>query len=32
MAEFHKVYIQEIKQETADAVSVVFSIPEEFKS
>jgi len=32
MAEFHKVHIQEIKQETADAVSVVFSIPERFKS
>jgi ring-1,2-phenylacetyl-CoA epoxidase subunit PaaE len=32
MAEFHKVYIQEIKQETADAVSVVFKIPENLKS
>ena len=32
MAEFHKVYIQEIKQETADAVSVVFSIPEDLKA
>ena len=32
MAEFHKVHIQEIKQETADAVSVVFSIPENLKA
>ncbi len=32
MAEFHKVHIQEIKQETADAVSVVFSIPESLKA
>ncbi len=32
MAEFHKVHIQEIKQETADAVSVVFSIPEDLKA
>jgi len=32
MAEFHKVHIQEIKQETADAVSVVFKIPENLKA
>ena len=32
MAEFHKVYIQEIKQETASAVSVVFSIPKNLKA
>ena len=32
MAEFHKVHIQEIKQETADAVSVVFSVPESLKA
>lgn len=32
MAEFHKVNIQEIKQETADAVSVVFKIPENLKA
>jgi ring-1,2-phenylacetyl-CoA epoxidase subunit PaaE len=32
MAEFHKVHIQEIKQETADAVSVVFKIPEHLKT
>jgi ring-1,2-phenylacetyl-CoA epoxidase subunit PaaE len=32
MAEFHKVHIQEIKQETADAVSVVFKIPEHLKA
>ena len=32
MAEFHKVHIQEIKQETADAVSIVFSIPENLKA
>jgi len=32
MAEFHKVNIQEIKQETASAVSVVFSIPENLKA
>ena len=31
MAEFHKVHIQEIKQEAADAVSVVFKIPENIK-
>ncbi|MFK8059650.1 MAG: 2Fe-2S iron-sulfur cluster-binding protein [Polaribacter sp.] len=32
MAEFHKVHIKEIKQETANAVSVVFDIPENLKS
>ncbi|TXD49750.1 ferredoxin--NADP reductase [Polaribacter sp. IC073] len=32
MAEFYKVNIQEIKQETVDAVSVVFKIPENLKS
>ena len=32
MATFHKVNIQEIKQETANAVSVVFDIPENLKS
>lgn len=32
MATFHKVHIQEIKQETANAVSVVFDIPENLKS
>ncbi|WP_435413940.1 FAD-binding oxidoreductase [Polaribacter aestuariivivens] len=32
MATFHKVNIQEIKQETADAVSVVFNIPDNLKS
>lgn len=32
MAEFYKVQIQEIKQETADAVSVVFKIPESLES
>jgi len=32
MAEFYKVQIQEIKQETADAVSVVFKIPEHLKA
>ena len=32
MAEFHKVHIQEIRQETADAVSVVFKIPEHLKA
>ena len=31
MAEFHKVHIQEIRPETADAVSVVFKIPENLK-
>ncbi|WP_439127838.1 2Fe-2S iron-sulfur cluster-binding protein [Polaribacter sp.] len=32
MATFHKVTIQEIKQETANAVSIVFNIPENLKS
>ncbi|HCY97588.1 ferredoxin--NADP reductase [uncultured Polaribacter sp.] len=32
MAEFHEVHIQEIKQEAADAVSVVFKIPESLKA
>tara|TARA_B110000902_G_scaffold142422_1_gene164394 strand:+ start:1504 stop:2550 length:1047 start_codon:yes stop_codon:yes gene_type:complete len=32
MAEFHKVHIQEIRQETADAVSMVFKIPEHLKA
>lgn len=32
MATFHKVTIQEIKQETANAVSVVFNMPENLKS
>ena len=32
MATFHKVHIKEIKQETADAVSVLFDIPENLKS
>jgi len=32
MAEFHKVHIQEIRPETADAVSVVFKIPESLKA
>jgi ring-1,2-phenylacetyl-CoA epoxidase subunit PaaE len=32
MAEFYKVHIQEIKQEAADAVSVVFNIPESLKA
>jgi ring-1,2-phenylacetyl-CoA epoxidase subunit PaaE len=32
MATFHKVTIQEIKQETANAVSVVFNIPDHLKS
>ncbi|QTD39152.1 ferredoxin--NADP reductase [Polaribacter batillariae] len=32
MATFHKVNIQEIKHETANAVSVVFEIPENLKS
>ena len=32
MAEFHKVHIHEIRQETADAVSVVFKIPEHLKA
>jgi ring-1,2-phenylacetyl-CoA epoxidase subunit PaaE len=32
MAEFHKVHIQEIRPETADAVSVVFKIPENLKA
>ena len=32
MATFYKVHIQEVKQETADAVSVVFDIPENLKS
>lgn len=32
MATFHKVNIQEIKQETANAVSVVFDIPKNVKS
>lgn len=31
MATFHKVNIQEIKQETANAVSVVFNIPDNLK-
>jgi ring-1,2-phenylacetyl-CoA epoxidase subunit PaaE len=31
MATFHKVHIQEIKQETASAVSVLFNIPENLK-
>lgn len=31
MAEFHKVNIQEVKQETANAVSVLFDIPEQLK-
>jgi ring-1,2-phenylacetyl-CoA epoxidase subunit PaaE len=32
MATFHKVHIQEIKQETADAVSLLFNIPENLKA
>lgn len=32
MATFYKVNIQEVKQETANAVSVVFNIPENLKS
>lgn len=32
MADFHKVHIQEVKQETANAVSVLFDIPEHLKS
>ncbi|MFT5258002.1 MAG: ring-1,2-phenylacetyl-CoA epoxidase subunit PaaE [Arenicella sp.] len=32
MAEFHKVHIQEIRPETADAVSVAFKIPENLKA
>jgi ring-1,2-phenylacetyl-CoA epoxidase subunit PaaE len=32
MATFHKVNIQEIKQETANAVSVAFNIPENLKT
>ncbi|MBU3010989.1 ferredoxin--NADP reductase [Polaribacter vadi] len=32
MATFHKVNIQEVKQETANAVSVVFEIPQHLKS
>jgi ring-1,2-phenylacetyl-CoA epoxidase subunit PaaE len=32
MATFHKVHIKEIKQETANAVSVVFDIPENLKA
>ena len=32
MADFHKVHIQEIKQEAADAVSVLFHIPESLKA
>jgi ring-1,2-phenylacetyl-CoA epoxidase subunit PaaE len=32
MATFHNVTIQEVKQETANAVSVVFDIPENLKS
>ena len=31
MADFHKVKIQEVKQETANAVSVLFDIPENLK-
>lgn len=31
MADFHKVNIQEVKQETANAVSVLFDIPEQLK-
>jgi ring-1,2-phenylacetyl-CoA epoxidase subunit PaaE len=32
MADFHKLHIQEVKQETANAVSVLFDIPENLKS
>lgn len=32
MATFHKVNIQEVKQETANAVSVLFEIPQHLKS
>ena len=32
MADFHKVHIKEVKQETANAVSVLFDIPENLKS
>ncbi|UAM97465.1 2Fe-2S iron-sulfur cluster binding domain-containing protein [Polaribacter litorisediminis] len=32
MATFHKVHIQEVKQETANAVSVLFKIPENLQS
>lgn len=32
MADFHKITIQEVIQETADAVSVLFNIPENLKS
>lgn len=31
MADFHKVHIQEVRQETANAVSVLFDIPERLK-
>lgn len=32
MAEFHKLTIKEIKKETADAVSIIFDVPEKLKS
>jgi ring-1,2-phenylacetyl-CoA epoxidase subunit PaaE len=31
MAEFHKLSIKEIKKETADAVSIIFDVPEKLK-
>ena len=32
MAEFHNLAIKEIKKETADAVSIIFDVPEKLKS
>ena len=32
MAEFHKLTIKEIKKETADAVSIIFDVPDKLKS
>ena len=32
MAEFHKLSIKEIKKETADAVSIIFDVPEKLKT
>jgi ring-1,2-phenylacetyl-CoA epoxidase subunit PaaE len=32
MAQFHKLTIKEIKKETADAVSIIFDVPEKLKS
>ena len=31
MADFHKIHIKEVKRETANAVSVLFDIPENLK-